>query len=141
MWSFWLIAAGIFLAIEILTVGFLVFWLALGALLAMLVSFVTDNIIIQTTVFIVSSTLLILFTKPLVNKYITKPLKPTNTYSLINKHATVIIDINPIDSTGQVKVNGETWSAKSEQEIAIPKGTEVQILRIDGVKLVVSPLK
>ena len=35
MWVFWLIAAGIFFIIEMATIGFLVFWLGIGALLAM----------------------------------------------------------------------------------------------------------
>ena len=41
MWVFWLIATGIFLLIEIATVGFLIFWLAIGALFAMITSFIT----------------------------------------------------------------------------------------------------
>ena len=41
---------------------------------------------------------------------------------------------------GEVKVNGEAWSAKSEDESSIQKGTEVEVLKIDGVKLVVSPI-
>ena len=73
MWGVWLIAAGIFFIIEIATVGFLIFWLGIGALLAMIVSFFTSNIIIQTAVFVISSTILIFATKPLVNK-ITKIL-------------------------------------------------------------------
>ena len=42
---------------------------------------------------------------------------------------------------GEVKVNGEAWSAKSEDESSIQKGTEVEVLKIDGVKLVVSPIR
>ena len=141
MWTFWLIAAGIFLAIEIVTIGCLVFWFAIGALLAMVLSFFTDNLIIQSVVFIISSSILILLTKPLVDKYINnKPMKPTNTYSLINKHGIVIIDINPIAGTGQVKVDSEIWSATCTENSTIPKGTNIEILKIDGVKLVVSPI-
>ena len=54
MWLIWLIAAGIFFIVEIATVGFLIFWLGIGSLLAMIVSFFTDNIIIQTAVFVFS---------------------------------------------------------------------------------------
>ena len=68
MWQIWLIAAGIFFVAEIITIGFLIFWLGIGALLAMIVSFFTSNIIIQTAVFVISSTILIFTTKPLVNK-------------------------------------------------------------------------
>lgn len=35
MWQFWLILAGLFLILEIITVGFLVFWFSVGALVAM----------------------------------------------------------------------------------------------------------
>ena len=94
MWLFWLIAAGIFFIGEIITVGFLIFWLGVGAILAMLVSFITDNLIIQTAVFVISSISLIFLTKPLVKKYIDKQdVVPTNAYSLIGKKGFVIKEI------------------------------------------------
>ena len=89
MWQIWLIASGIFFICEIITVGFLVFWLGVGALIAMLVSFFTSNIIIQMSVFVVSSGLLIFATRPLVNKISKKDVVPTNVYSLIGKKAIV----------------------------------------------------
>ncbi len=141
MWSFWLIAAGVFFVIEMATVGFLIFWLGIGALLAMITSFITNSIIIQTIVFVVSSCILIPLTKPLADKFIGKKTVPTNSYSLINKHGIVLQDIDPIQGVGQVKVNGEIWSAKTEDESIIKKDTEIQVLKIDGVKLIVSPIK
>ena len=141
MWSFWLIVAGIFFVIEMATSGFLIFWLGLGSLFAMITSFITSNLAIQTIVFVVTSAILIPFTKPLADKFVTKKTVPTNSYSLIHKHGIVTIDINPIEATGQVKVNGEIWSAKSENESSISKGTEIEVLAIDGVKLIVSPVK
>ena len=141
MWYLWLIAAGIFFIVEMATTGFLVFWLAIGALLSMITSFITDSIVIQTIVFVISSCILIPLTKPLADKFTKKNTVPTNTYSLINKHGIVTIDINPIEAVGQVKVNGEIWSAKTEDGTAIAKGTEIEVIRIDGVKLIVSPIK
>lgn len=142
MWSFWLIAAGIFFLIEIATVGFLIFWLGIGALFAMVTSFLTDSIFIQTVVFVVTSSILIPLTKPLADKFGTKSKVKTNSYSLINKHGIVLSDINSTLGTGQVKVNGEIWSAKPEEDdIIIPKDAEIEVLSIDGVKLVVSQIK
>ena len=140
MWIFWLIAAGIFFIIEIATVGFLIFWLGIGALLAMIASLITDNIIIQTTVFVVSSALLIPLTKPFVDKFTKKDSIPTNSYSLINKKGIVVSDINPAQGTGLVKIEGETWSAKTNNDISILKDTEIKVLSIDGVKLIVEPV-
>ena len=141
MWSFWLIVAGIFFIVEIATTGFLIFWLGIGALLAMITSFITNSIVAQTIVFVVTSCILIPLTKPLADKFINKKTVATNSYSLINKHGIVTMDINPIEATGQVKVNGEIWSAKSQDESIIVKGTEIEVLDIDGVKLIVSPVK
>ena len=141
MWILWLIAAGVFFIIEIATVGFLIFWLGIGALLAMVVSLITDNLIIQTIVFVISSCILIPLTKPLADKFTGGKKVLTNSYSLLNKRGIVIKDINPIQGTGQVKVNGEVWSAKTENDVTIKEGTEIEVVKIDGVKLVVSPLK
>ena len=69
MWSLWLIAAGVFFIVEIATTGFLIFWLGIGALIAMLTSFITESIIIQTITFVISSCILIPLTKPLADKF------------------------------------------------------------------------
>ena len=127
MWQMWLIASGVFFIIEIFTVGFLIFWLGIGALFAMLISFLTNNIIIQTTVFVISSGLLIFATKPLVNKITKKEVIPTNVYSIVGKKGIVVEDIDWSTGTGQIKSEGEVWSAKTNEQINIPKGTEVEI--------------
>lgn len=141
MWQIWLIASGIFFICEIITVGFLVFWLGVGALIAMLVSFFTSNIIVQMSVFVISSGLLIFATRPLVNKISKKDAIPTNVYSLIGKKAVVTEDIDWVTGKGQIKFEGEVWSAKSKEQINIPVGSEVEIVSIEGVKAFVKPLK
>ncbi len=136
MWYLWLIAAGIFFVVEIMTTGFLIFWLGIGSILAMITSFIIDNLFIQTAVFVISSVVLIFLTKPLISKYVdTNKSIVTNAYSIIGKTGVVIKDIDSINGIGQVKVNGEIWSAKSEENIV--SGTNVEILKIDGVKLIV----
>lgn len=139
MWYIWLILAGIFVIAEIATVGFLIFWLSLGSLCAMITSFFTDNIIIQTAVFVVTSALFIFFTRPLAKK-LEKTDNPlvTNAFSIIGKKALVIKEINPNQGVGQIKIDGQVWTAKSTNEEIISEGTEVLILSIDGVKAVVS---
>ena len=139
MWYIWLIFAGIFMVAEIITTGFLIFWLGLGALCSMLVSFFTDNLIIQTSVFLISSTIFILCTRKFANK-ISKnsPSISTNAYSIIGKKGIVSKEINPSLGIGQVKIGTDTWSAKSLEEVVIPENTEVLIVKIDGVKAVVT---
>ena len=141
MWIFWLIAAGVFFIIEMATIGFLVFWLGIGALLAMVTSFLTDSILIQVIVFVITSILLLIFTRPLVNKFVKVPKEvKTNAYSIIGKKGIVISAINNIEGSGQIKIDGEVWSAKSANDDNIAKDTEVEIIEIDGVKAVVKKI-
>ena len=140
MWYIWLIIAGIFLILEIITVGFLVFWLGVAALIAMISSFITSNIIIQTAIFVIFSVILLFATRPLVNKFVNTKTIPTNAFSIIGKTALVVQEINPIKETGQIKINGEVWTAESENNQVIDEGSEVEILEIKGVKAIVKPI-
>lgn len=141
MWQIWLLIAGVCLIVEIMTVGFLIFWLSIGALLAMIVSFFTNNLIIQMAVFVISSTILIFATKPFVKKFAHNNNAKTNVYSNIGKVGVVTQDIDSIQAIGQIKVDGEVWSAVGVNNIQIPKGTEVEITEIKGVKAIVSPVQ
>ena len=142
MWYVWLIIAGAFVILEIATMGFLVFWFAVGALVAMILSFFVENLFVQSLVFVVVSTILLFATKPFVNKIMPKDsFVKTNSYSIEGKIGKVTIDIEPIEGKGQVKVAGEAWSANSVDNTYIPKDTEVVIEKIEGVKAIVKPLK
>ena len=138
MWQAWVIIAGFCFVIEIATVGFLVFWFGIGALIAMIVSLFPTNIAVQMGAFVISSTILIFFTRKFANK-ISKSDEniKTNAYSIIGKKGFVIKDINPESGEGQVKVGTEVWSAKSVSNVKIEKGTEVEVVEINGVKAIV----
>ena len=141
MWQIWLIIAGVALIVEIMTVGFLVFWLAIGALIAMVVSFFIDRILVQTAVFVVSSAILIFATKPFVKKFANTKNVKTNAFSIIGKEGLVIKEIDSIYEKGQVKVSGETWTAIGKDDEKIPVGTKIKVTEIDGVKAIVVPIK
>ena len=143
MWQIWLIIAGVCLIIEIMTVGFLIFWFAIGALFAMVTSFFFDDIILQTSVFVLSSTILVFATKPFVQKFVNRKDEiKTNVYSIVGKTGIVTKEIASQPSQlGQIKVNGEIWSATTFDNTSIPEGTEIEIKEIKGVKAIVAPLK
>ncbi len=141
MWQTWLIVAGISFVIEMFTAGFLVFWFGISAIIVMLLSFFISDLIVQTSIFIVLSIILILMTRPLVNKFITTKTVNTNVFSLIGKKALVIKELNSINGKGQIKVNGEVWSAEEIEGRTVPENTEVEIVEIKGVKAIVSVTK
>ena len=122
--------------------GFLVFWFGIGALITMIVSLIfPENIFLQVSVFVAVSTLLIFLTKPLVEMLTRKDKNvATNAFSIIGKKGIVLQDINENYGIGQIKVAGEVWSAKTTDGGVIEKGTQVEVIQIDGVKAVVEPV-
>ena len=101
----------------------------------MLASFVINSVIIQATIFLVVSTILLFVTKPFVNKILPKDsFIKTNSNSIEGKIGKVIVDIEPVEGKGQVKISGETWSAKSADSTYISKDTEIVVEKIEGVK-------
>ena len=108
----------------------------------MLVSLITTNLVIQTIVFVITSTLLMIFTRPIVNKFLkidkTEGI-PTNVYSVIGKTGIVVEDIESCDIPGKVKISGDFWTAISDTKIY--KGTRIKVIEVDGVKLKVEPIR
>ena len=142
MWQVWLIIAGFCFILEIITVGFLVFWLAIAAIITAILSLFIKSIIVQTAIFVILSACLILLTRKFVNRIGKNDNTITNVNSIIGKEALVIKEINPLSgSHGKVKVNGDLWSAICSSEETIEVGSKVKILKIDGVKLIVEPIK
>ena len=136
LWGIWLILCATFLLIEIFTVSFLMFWPGIGAFLAFVASVFNANLPVQISVFAVSTTLMILFMKPLAKKLFKYSKEiPMNNKSVVSKTGIVVKEIDTLESTGQVKVNGELWSAFTEEDKKIPVGTEVLIEDVEGVKL------
>lgn len=137
MWQIWLIIAILFFILEMMGPGFLLFWVGVGALITMVVSFFTDSLVIQIGVFTISSILLLFCTRPFAKKFTKNDNTITNANSIIGKKGLVTKEINSLKGTGQIKINGEAWSAKSSKEDIIEEGAEITVLDINGVKAIV----
>lgn len=134
MKELWLIIAVALAVLEAATVQLVSLWFACGALCAMIASFFTDSIMIQSIVFIVCSVLFLLIARKYV-KRLTENKTATNTDMLIGKTA-ILKEATDEMVTGSLSVNGLTWTALSEGG-RLEAGEKVKIIRIDGVKLIV----
>lgn len=134
---FWLIVFVVLLIVEIATMGLTTVWFAGGALIAFLASYLGFGVIVQVVVFLVVSILLLILTRPLAVKFFNQERQKTNAESLIGQKAIVKEEINTLQATGRVEVNGMEWSAKTEESEIIEADTIVSIRGIQGVKLIV----
>jgi len=133
----WLIIAVLLAVVEGATLSLTTIWFALGALAAWIAQMFNFSWSIQIGVFVLVSGLMLIFTRPLVKKYLKIGKVKTNAEELIGKEAIVTEEINNINAQGKIKVKGQIWTARSNNNNKIKKDTIVEVLRIEGVKLIV----
>ena len=135
---YWVIIFIVLLIIEIFTMGLTTIWFAGGALAAFLMGIIGFGTVIQVIVFIIVSIALLIVTRPIALKYFNKERQKTNAESLIGQQALVMEDIDTLHAKGLVEVNGQEWSAKTDDpEGFIKKHLVVTVEGIQGVKLIV----
>ena len=94
---------------------------------------------VQIILFVAVSGLCLAFIYPPIAKSIKGRTQNLNANRIIGESSVVSEDIAVNNGTGQIKVLGETWSAKPEDpEIKyIKAGTPVEVVSIEGVKAVI----
>jgi membrane protein implicated in regulation of membrane protease activity len=135
----WVALVIIFALIEVFTLGLTTVWFAIAAILMVFLSFFEIPLTAQILIFLVISAALLIFTRPLAVKKFKIGQEKTNVDSLIGKHALVIKTIGEFER-GEAKINGQIWSAHSEDNTEITEGSKCEILRIEGVQLIVRKL-
>ena len=140
-WIFWLIIMVVMLIIEAATTALATVWFAAGALVAMIMDLCGAphnlQIIVMAAVSVVTFVVCMIWIRPKLESLRRANVQRTNADRLIGMEGVVIVPVNPVEGKGQVKVEGQVWSAKSEG--AIEEGTTVKIRAIEGVKLIVDP--
>ncbi len=134
----WLIAVIGFAVLEAVTYQLVSIWFAIGSIGAMIAAFCGAGLLVQIIVFLIVSVLALVVTRPFVKKMMKKNgIHKTNSDVLIGKTAVVLDKIDNIAESGQVKVSGMVWTARSGDESVIEEGEHVLVDHIEGVKLIV----
>ncbi|SFR84341.1 NfeD family protein [Anaeromicropila populeti] len=137
----WLIALAVFIIVEIATLGLATVWFACGALAAVVVTLLGGNIYVQLMVFIVVSLASLLTVRPYVARKFNLKRTKTNVMSLIGQDAKVTEDIDNFAEKGAAMINGLEWTARSETNQVISTGSKVEVVKVEGVKLIVKVKK
>lgn len=102
----------------------------------MLVAMIGIGIIGQIFIFLIASAVLIYFTRPIAKKYLKIGATKTNVNSIVGLVGIVTKKIETFN-TGQVKVAGQIWTAKAHDDKEIEVDNQVEVLKVEGVKLIV----
>lgn len=134
-WLAVIILAGI---VEAVVPTLISIWFIPGGLAGLIVSLLGGDLWLQILLFLVISGLSLLCTRPLVKKMQRSKKTPTNVDALIGRIGVVTEEIQNLFGKGRVEVGGNSWSARGEeQDSVLPVGAQVEVLRIEGVKLIV----
>lgn len=133
----WVIVLVITVLTEILTMQLVSVWFAIASLVTLICSLFIDSFLIQLIIFVLVSLIMLIFTRPILKKFINYNRQDTNYNLDIGKIATVIETIDTSLNTGRVSLNGVDWKAKSIDDSTIEVGSQVIVQEVDGSKLLV----
>ena len=142
-WIFWIILGVALIIAEIFTLGFVLFWFGIGALIAALASFLgVDSFGVQFLIFASVSIILTVMSRTIFAKYLPhgdKDSVKTGVDSLPGQIGTVTSASKGSLNEGAVKVFGSTWTAfPIEGETALQKGEKVEVVEVKGSSIYVA---
>ncbi|HEX2420880.1 MAG TPA: NfeD family protein [Acidimicrobiia bacterium] len=124
---------------EIFTAGFFLLPFAVGATAAAVLAWTGVGIVSQWLIFFGVSLVAFVYLRRFIARQDETSAPSVGANRWANTRGVVLTAIEPLESTGIVRIGGEEWRATADQPI--PAGTQVVVLEVSGSRLVVMPLE
>ncbi len=137
-WHIWLVLAIFFAIVEIFTPGFVILCFSGGGLVASGLALFGLSLSWQILGFAAGTFLAFISIRPLFQKWAQKHEKvaATNVDRLVGQKATVVETVT--EDRGRVKIGGEEWSARPADAASYARGEKVQVVKVEGNKVLVT---
>lgn len=137
-WLIWIGVALVAGVLEVLSLQFVLAMFAGGALAAAVAAGLGLPAWLQVIVFALASALLLVGARPPLVRWSRRSAGAvTGVAALVGRRAEVLVEVT--HGNGQVKLAGETWSARTDRpEAVLPVGMHAYVHHIDGATAVVS---
>lgn len=140
-WVLWIVLGISLIVAEIFTLGFVLLWFGLGALVAAFLGYLGFGIGIQFLAFAGISTILTVLSRTILSNYYfhsDKDSIKTGIDSLPGQIGTVTGGSKGSLKAGEVKVFGSTWTAFPEAgEEPLLEGEKVEVIEVKGASIYV----
>jgi len=133
--------ASVFLICEILTAGFFLIFLSVGAAAAGILALLDVGYAGQFIVFIVVSGILFVFGRRFADRVTEKQPPGIGADRFVDQDGIVLEKIDNTTNTGSVRVGQDEWRAISETGDILPEGTPIRVTQIDGTRAVVKTIE
>ena len=142
MWIIWLALFVIMIIVEASGPALVSIWFSVGALLALIVSFIPGVAWwIEIIVFLVVSTACLIALRPICKRYFKRNTLNTNVDSFVGKRGYVIEDIEDL-KPGAVKIGDVSWTAvPADRKAKILENEIIEVVAVNGNKLVVKKVE
>jgi membrane protein implicated in regulation of membrane protease activity len=136
-WIWWVVAALVLAAIEIVSLDLIFGMVAVGAVAGAIAAALGANLVVQVLVASVTAVLLLFAVRPVALRHLrSSPQSRTNIDALVGGAAVVLQRVDR--SAGLVKIGGEDWSARAlRPDSSFEPGEHLTVIRIDGATAVV----
>jgi membrane protein implicated in regulation of membrane protease activity len=134
----WLGVAIVALLIELVSVGFILLFIAIAALISAALAQIGAGLPFQIIVFAAASLLLPVLLRRRLLERISGRGVLSRTDALVGAEARVTEALDPVLGTGRVIAGGQDWAARAT--VALPAGAPVRVVGADGITLLVAPL-
>ena len=132
----WLAVTIVAIVVELITPELVSLWFAIGGIVGIVFSFIPGLPWWgEAIIFAVVSMVLLLSLRPVVKKYFNKKKVATNTDRIIGKEVRMLPQAE-FDNLGSAKIGDVVWSVKSENETSLLENEIVEIIAVEGNKLI-----
>ena len=136
----WFVIVIIAALVEMNTMDLTSIWFSVGALIAFVLAIAKLSVAWQIVVFVAVSILLIVSGRPIAKNYFKTNKINTNADRLVGKVAIVTKGIR-VGERGEVKIDGKYWLAVTNGKDDLDVDERVEVLAIEGVKLIVDKIR
>ena len=138
---FWGLVLIVTVILELATLNLVSVWFSIAALVAMIAAFLGASLVLQFVLFILLSVIgflvFVFVVRPKLDK---RAITATNVDRIVGKEGVVVDTICSTTGSGLIKVSGQTWSARLEDEGRLEEGTAIRVKEIRGVKAIVEAI-
>lgn len=138
-WVPWLLVAVVLGVGEVLTLSLFLGPFAIGGGAATVAALAGGGFAVQVVVFAVVTAAMFGFVRPVAKRHLRQPSSTkTGTAALVGRTAVVVRALDGPELAGQVRLDGEVWTARVEGHEPIEVGRTVTVLEIRGATAVVA---
>ena len=140
LWQLWTLIGFVCLILELTSGDFFIMCFSIGAFITAICAAFVPSFTYQIIIFAVASLLCLLFVHPVALKYFHRkdPNRQSNVDAMVGRNG-VVTEAIPENGHGRVKIDGDSWKARSEDGQPIAKDTHVEVTEINSIIITVKP--